>query len=412
MPLKLLRFKSGIVKDITEYSASKNGPFFIDGNLVRFTNGYAEKIGGWQKEVYYGLNASGSPDTDTVIKIQGTPKALISWRANSDGEDRLALGTSNHLYIFKQDVAYDVTPLRKTTTNLTNPLATTDGSTTITCTDAGHGAKDGDFLVIEESTAVGGVAADTINRKAGYQISNVATNTFDITVPDAATSTVASGGGTSIDFKYLIGIDDGLGAQSSTPGLGWGVGTWGQSTWNTARSGSATGIGTSLDATQWNLNLWGEDLLANVRNGAIYYWELSDGETSRAVLASTESGSSDIPTITRVTNISFPDRHFIVGGATEVGTTNFDPMLVRFSDQENFVDFTPRLENTAGDQRLEVGTKIIQMLPTRDETFIQTDEAAYAMSFVGPPFTFSFRLLAVNCGGVAINGAANVDGSI
>lgn len=412
MPLKLLRFKSGIVKDITEYSASKNGPFFVDGNLVRFTNGYAEKIGGWEKEVYYGVDASGSPDTNTAIKVQGTPKALISWRANSDGEDRLALGTSSHLYVFKQDVAYDVTPLRKTTTNLTNPLATTNGSTTITCTDAGHGAKDGDFLIIEDAAAVGGVAANTLNRKAGYQISNVGTNTFDITVPDAATSTVAAGGGTSIDFKYLIGIDAGLGAASSTPGLGWGVGTWGQGTWGTARSASSVGIGTSLDATQWNLNLWGEDLIANVRNGAIYYWELSDGETSRAVLASTESGSSDIPTITRTTSISFPDRHFIVGGATAVGTTDFDPMLVRFSDQENFVDFTPRVENTAGDQRLEVGTKIIQMLPTRDETFIQTDEAAYAMSFVGPPFTFSFRLLAVNCGGVAINGAANVDGSI
>ena len=78
MPLKLLRFKSGIVKDITEYSASKNGPFFVDGNLVRFTNGYAEKIGGWEKEVYYGLDARGSADTNTPIKVQGTPKALIT----------------------------------------------------------------------------------------------------------------------------------------------------------------------------------------------------------------------------------------------------------------------------------------------------------------------------------------------
>ena len=77
-------------------------------------------------------------------------------------------------------------------------------------------------------------------------------------------------------------------------------------------------------------------------------------------------------------------------------------------NQEDFTQFTPTSTNTAGDQRLEVGTKIISMIPTKDETFIQTDEAAYGMAFVGPPFTFSFRLLAVNCGGVALHGAANV----
>tara|TARA_X000001388_G_scaffold73794_1_gene65973 strand:- start:44711 stop:46624 length:1914 start_codon:yes stop_codon:yes gene_type:complete len=412
MPLQIIKLKPGIVKDISQYASGKNGPFFIDGNLVRFTNGYAEKIGGWEKEIYYGVGADGAADTNTPITVQGTPKAIVSWRANSDGEDRIALGTSSHLYIFLNSVAYDITPLRKTTSNLTNPLATTDGSTTITCTDNGHGSSNGDYIVIAEAAAVGGVVANTLNRAAGFEISNVTTNTFDITVPDAATSTVAAGGGTSIDFKYLIGNSGGLGAQSATPALGWGVGTWGQGTWNTPRSAASTGIGTSLDATQWNLNLWGEDLIANARNGQVYYWELSDGEANRAVLASTESGSSDIPTKTRVTSISFPDRHFIIGGATNVGGTNFDPMLIRFSDQENFVNFTPTSTNTAGDQRLEIGTKIIQMLPTKDETFIQTDEAAYAMTFVGPPFTFSFRLLAVNCGGVAINGAANVDGDI
>ena len=57
MPLQLIKLKPGIVKDISQYASGKNGPFFIDGNLVRFTNGYAEKIGGWEKEVYYGLVA-------------------------------------------------------------------------------------------------------------------------------------------------------------------------------------------------------------------------------------------------------------------------------------------------------------------------------------------------------------------
>ena len=87
-------------------------------------------------------------------------------------------------------------------------------------------------------------------------------------------------------------------------------------------------------------------------------------------------------------------------------------MLVRWSNQEDFVYFTPTSTNTAGDQRLEIGTEIISMIPTKDETFIQTDEAAYGMSFVGPPFTFSFRLLAVNCGAVSLHGSINVDSDV
>ena len=148
----------------------------------------------------------------------------------------------------------------------------------------------------------------------------------------------------------------------------------------------------ALEASQWTLNLWGEDLIANVRNGSIYYWDTSGGESSRAVAVSSISGASDVPTATRTTTISFPDRHFIAAGTTPLNGDPQDPMLVRFSDQEDFTNFTPTSTNTAGDQRLEIGTKIISMTPTKDETFIQTDEAAYGMSFVGPPFTFFIQV--------------------
>ena len=310
----------------------------------------------------------------------------------------------------KNSTIFDITPLRKTTSNLTNPLATADGSTTITCTDNSHGAINGDYVVIESAAAVGGVAANTLNRKTGYEISGVTTNTFTITVPSAATSTVSAGGGTTIDFKYLIGNAANMGIQSATPALGWGAGTWGLSTWGTARDPGSLPF--ALEATQWSLNLWGEDLIANVRNGAIYYWDTSGGESSRAVIVSGISGASDVPTATRTTTISFPDRHFIAAGTTPLNGDPQDPMLVRFSNQEDFTNFTPTSTNTAGDQRLEIGTKIISMTPTKDETFIQTDEAAYGMSFVGPPFTFSFRLLGVNCGASAIHGSASVDGDV
>ena len=404
MSYRLLKLNSGIVKDITEYSAGKNGPFYVDSNLVRFRNGYPTKIGGWEQEVYFD-----NADTSNATLAQGKPKNAVFWRADDDGIDRIALGTHNHLYIINSGVLYDITPLRKTSTNLSNPLVTTNGSTTITVTDTSHGAKTGDFIVIEQATAVGGISADTLNRIIGYPITVVDSNSFTIQSPTGASSG-ATGGGTGLDIKYLIGRDDNMNIESADTATGFGVGTWNLSTWGTARDVDSDTV--ALEATQWSLQLWGEDLLANNRNGQIYYWDTSAGEVNRASLVSALGGASGVPTKNRTIAISFPDRHLIVGGTTLLGTTTLDPMLVRFSDQEDFTNFTPTATNTSGDQRLEVGNKIVSIIPTKDETFINTDEACYGMSFVGPPFTFSFRLLAVNCGAVALHGTISVDGNV
>lgn len=404
MSYKLLKLNAGIVKDITEYASGKNGPFYVDSNLIRFRNGYPTKIGGWIQETYFN-----NVNTESTTLAQGKPKNAIFWRSITDGIDRIALGTHSHLYIINSGVLYDITPLRKTSLNLSNPLATNNNSTTITVTDTGHGAKTGDYIVIEQATAVGGITADTLNRIEGYEITVTGTNTFTIEVSSQASSS-ATGGGTGLDIKYLIGRDDHMNIQSADTATGWGTGTWGESTWGTARDISSDTV--ALEATQWSLQLWGDDLLANNRNGQIYYWDTSAGEGNRAVLVSSIAGATDVPTKNRTIAISFPDRHLIVGGTTLVGTTDQDPMLIRFSDQEDFTKFTPTATNTSGDQRLEVGNKIISIIPTKDETFINTDEAVYGMIFVGPPFTFSFRLLAVNCGAVAKNGAISVDGNV
>ena len=405
MPLQVLKFKPGIVKDITQYASGKNGPYFIDGNLVRFRNGYPTKIGGWEEDRYY-FNA----DTENATTVTGVPKEIVAWRSNSDSVDRIAIGTHNHLYVLKANIFYDISPVRKITSNLTNPVVVTNESTTVTITDADHGAFTGDFIVINSATTTGGVTAATLNRLEGYQITVVDDDDYTFTVPSAATSGV-TGGGTTIDITYLIGTAEGVGFQNSDPALGFGVGTWGESTWGEPRDATSSTV--SLSATQWSIVLWGEDLIINNSNGQLYYWDTSDnGETTRAALVSSEVGASGVPTSVHCITVSFPDRHLVAGGCTPLGSTTIDPMLVRWSNQEDFVYFTPTSTNTAGDQRLEIGTKIISMIPTKDETFIQTDEAAYGMSFVGPPFTFSFRLLAVNCGAVSINGSINVDSDV
>ena len=480
MALQLLQFNPGIVKDITEYSAGKTGPFWVDGDLVRFRNGYPTKIGGWQKDKINLVDSAGTI-TSTETTITGIARAMVNWRAITDGEDRIAIGTHNHLYIIQDQSLYDITPLRNKSNNATttaealdaseteidlvsgtdfktagtikidseiitytgknsnqltgctrgtnstsaathdsgavvtqvliNPIATTDGSTTITITDAAHGAKVGDFVVITGATATGGITAENLNRKAGYQVTAITTNTYTLTSPTAATSTVSAGGGNAVGLAYLIGIDAELGTQSSDPALGWGVGGWGIAGWNEPRSEANSDI--NLSNSNWSLNLWGEDLIANVRGGGIYYWDTSGTVSNRAVLVSSLSGALSVPSVSFVSTVSFPDRHFIAGGAQEYsGGGNVDPMLIRWSDQEDFTDFGPTSTNTAGDQRLQVGTKIVAMTPAREETIISTDEAIYGMTFVGPPFIFSFRLLATNSGAAGLNTMLTIDGDV
>ena len=479
MTLQLLQFKPGIVKDITEYSAGKNGPFWVDGDLVRFRNGYPTKIGGWQKDAISQTDSAGTI-TSTETTPQGIARKMINWRAITDGEDRIAVGTHNHLYIIQDQVLYDITPLRDATnasttttealdnsetaidltsvtgfktagviqigseiitytgistltltgcTRGTNsssaaahdsgatvtqiliaPITTADTTTTLTITDSGHGASVGDFVVFSGAAAVGGVTAENLNRKAGYQVTSITTNTYTVTSPTAATST-ATGGGNAVVISYLVGIAGGLGTQSSDPALGWGVGGWGQEAWNEPRSASESDV--NLTNSSWNLNLWGEDLIATVRGGGIYYWTVSGTVTNRAVLVSSLSGALSVPTVATVTTVSFPDRHFIAGGCTEyAGGGDLDEMLIRWSDQEDFTDFGPTSTNSAGDQRLEVGTKIVSIVNAREETIISTDSAIYGMTFVGPPFIFSFRLLATDCGAAGLNTMIAIDGNV
>jgi len=409
MPLQLLKYNPGVVKDITQYAAGKNGPYWVNSDLVRFKNGYPEKLGGWQKDELHELSPSGDI-TATETTIEGIARRMLYWRAAVDGVDRLAVGTHNHLLIIQNGAIYDITPLRATQTGLSNPVATTNGSTIVTITDSTHGALTGDWVVISGATATGGIPADTLNSYYGYQITRINTDSYTIVVPTAASSTVAAGGGT-ITIKYLVGLNDGLGVQSGAPALGWGAGAWGNEAWGTPRSASESTV--SLDNSSWNLSLWGEDLLATVRGGAIYYWDTSVGITTRASLVSSIAGADSVPAVARVTTVSFPDRHFIAGGCSAYGGGgNVDNMLVRWSSQEQFIKFAPTATNTAGDQRLEIGTKIVAMTAAREETIISTDEAIYGMTFIGGDFVFSFRLLATDSGAAGLNTMISVDGDV
>ena len=390
MPLTKLQFKPGINRDITSYS---NEGGWVDCDKVRFRLGFPEVIGGWEKY---------SPET-----YIGTVRGLHNWVA-LDGSNLLGLGTESKYYVEQGQQFYDVTPIRKTSTNSIT-FAATNGSSTITATDANHLAVQGDFVTISGAVSLGGlVTAAVLNQE--YQIDSVPTaNTYTIIAKDTTGATVtanasdSSNGGSGVDGVYQLnsGLNTGVG------GTGWGAGTWGRGTWGSAATAT---VATQLRI--WSHDNFGEDLLINPRDAGIFYWDKSDGLTARAVNISTLGGASDVPTICKQVMVSDVDRHVIAFGADTINTGEQDPLLIRFSSQETATDWTPRATNTAGDLRIGTGSEFVRAIETKREIIVFTDSSMHSMQFIGPPFTFGIQPLATNITIMGPNSAVAVNDAI
>ena len=390
MPLTKLQFKPGINRDITSYS---NEGGWVDCDKVRFRQGYPEVIGGWEKY-----------SSETYI---GTVRGLHNWVA-LDGSNLLGLGTESKYYVEEGQQFYDVTPIRKTSTNSIT-FSATNGSSTITVTDSNHLAVQGDFVTISEAVSLGGlITAAVLNQE--YQIDSVPTaNTYTITAKDTSGATVTANasdsgnGGSGVDGVYQInsGLNTGVG------GTGWGAGTWGRGTW-----GSAAASTVSTQLRIWSHDNFGEDLLMNPRDSGIFYWDKSDGLTARAVNISTLGGASDVPTICKQVMVSDVDRHVIAFGADAINTGEQDPLLIRFSSQETATDWTPRPTNTAGDLRIGAGSEFVRAVETKREIVIFTDSSMHSMQFIGPPFTFGIQPIASNTTIMGPNAAVAVNDAI
>ena len=344
MPLQPLDFRPGINKESTSYTAE--GGWF-DGNLVRFRKGFAEKIGGWQKYV--------SPS------YEGTGRKLHNW-VNLAGTKLLGLGTRLKLYIQEGNSYSDITPIRLTTGAGDVTFAATNGSSTITVTDASHGAVADDFVTFSGAAALGGsgnITAAVLNQE--YQIASVpTTNTYTITAKDATSgSTVTAnandsgnGGGSTVGaYQINVGLD------VFVDGTGWGVNAWGDSTW-----GSTSSLIATNQLRLWSMDNFGEDLIANPRAGSIYYWDNSTGISTRAIPLTSLSGANMAPTKGLQVIVSDIDRHILVLGADPIEngarSGSIDPLLIAFSDQENAAEWEPRSTNTAGSLRCSAGSEI------------------------------------------------------
>lgn len=371
MALTKVKFTPGINREGTQYTT---GYGWYDCDKVRFRKGRPECIGGWAKY--------------SEESFKGVCRSLSDWGTRV-GDRYLGIGTNLKFYIESGGEYFDVTPIRLATTGVAS-FSATNGSSTIEVTDAGNGVSAGDFVTFSGAVSLGGdITADVLNQE--YQVSaTIDANTYEIEAVDTAGNPVVANasdtgnGGGSVDAAYQIGV----GTNFFVPSTGWGAGPYGSGPY-----GSSSPLTATNQLRLWSQDAFGDDLIFNPRAGGVYYWDESAGLGQRGIALGDLPGASDAPVVALQTLVSEVDRHVICFGANPIGSTTIDPLLVRWSDQENAADWTPRATNSAGGQVLPTGTQIIGAVRTRQEILIFTDGGIVSMRFTGAPFVFSFSVV-------------------
>jgi len=455
MPLTKLQFRPGINRETTSYS---NEGGWFDMDKVRFRFGYPEKIGGWEKtsatyflgtcralhpwvalsgERYLGvgthlkyyINEGGGYNDITPLRATTSAgDVTFSASANTLGAN-VAIGDTNitltsssgfpesgRIKINSEIITYAAVSGNILQGCLRGQSSTTEAAhtsgdavlcATLIVTDADHGVLENDFVTYSGAATLGGnITAAILNQE--YQVvSKVNANSYlidareEASLPSITTttgytptyvfaSTSDSGnGGSSVVGAYQINT----GLDTTIVGTGWGAGTWSRGAWGSAASLAASGQTLRI----WSHDNFGEDLLINVRDAGIYYWDKTNGMTNRAVAISDLVGANTAPTIAKKVLVSDRDRHVIAFGCDpqdNIGTQ--DPLLIRFSDQESITDWAATATNTAGDLRLGSGSEIVTAVETRQQVLVFTDVSLHAMQFLGPPFTFGINTVSEN----------------
>lgn len=395
MPLKKLLFRSGVDREQTRYASEAIGSVgnatqsvggWYESEKVRFRSGTPEKIGGWVRI--------------SEFTFLGVCRSLFNW-VTLGNLNLMGVGTNLKFFIEKGGAYNDITPIRATET-LTNPFTATLGSSVITVADASHGALNGDFVTFTGATGLGGnITAGVLNQE--YQITLVNGNVYTITVGVAANATDVTGspGGGTVTAAYQLNV----GPEFQVPLTGWGAGTWSSGVWGTG--------GTSLSGLRlWSQSNFGEDLIFAPRDGGIFYWDATTNVTSRGVALQSLPGASDCPTVQKFIFVSDISRFVFAFGCNELGSAVQDPMLVRWSDQESAVDWTPDPTNQAGGIRLSNGSELVACLQTRQEIVVWSDSAIYSIQYVGAPIVWRTELLGENISIIGPNAPATASGVV
>lgn len=376
-----LKYQPGIVRDATRYSAAGT---WYDASLVRFRNGYPEMWGGWMI------------DEPTGFSMQGICRSLHRFSTLS-GYQYLGVGTSKRFYVLSDDLYYDVTPLGRTA-SLTDPFTTTSGSAVVNVTDASHGILPGATVIISGATDTGGILAANLNGEhlvTGY----IDENTYQITAATSATSTATGGGAVTINYLLNIGSDN------VAVGGGWGSDAWSVGPWGDPTAADKLGM--------WTQGNWGEDLVANVNKGGIYYWDASSPSNRMVELKDLAGADGNAPDYAEFILISHRDRHLLAFGASEFGTGNVAPMSFRWCSQENILNWNEAdLNGTAGSLPLSIGSHIIAAIQTQAEIVVWTDASIYSVRYIGAPYIYGADIITDFSDIVGLKAATSFDNNV
>lgn len=394
MPLQKLQFRPGVNREGT--TLANEGGWF-DCDKIRFRSGYPEKIGGWAALSY-----------NTFL---GVCRSLWNW-VTLRQYNLLGVGTNLKFYVEDGGDYYDITPLRETNTNPSGEITLdiTSGSDILTITDTGADALQvDDFITIAGATDLGtvstNVTAAVLNQE--FQIISVISGTqYTVQLSVTANETASDATMTGLTIAYQINT----GFPIYTIGTGWGTGPWSRLSWG---SGFSTGFG--LQLRLWSQSNFGEDLLFSPRGGALYLWQPGGGATPAFGTRGTLISGLDVPAYINQIMVSDTSRIVIAFGCNDYGaygTTAQDPLLIRWTEQESYTNWTPAATNQAGSYRLSHGSEIVGAMQTRQEILVWTDAAIYSMQYLGPPFVYGFTLLADNISIVSPNAMATAAGVV
>ena len=376
MPLQKLALKPGVNRENTRYT-SEGG--WYESDKIRFRQGTPEKIGGWQRI--------------SEATFLGVCRSLWNW-VTLGSQNLIGVGTNLKFYIENGGAYNDITPIRATVT-LTNPFTTVNGSPTVTVVDANGGYTSEDFVTFSGASAIGGL---TLNGEYQITVTPGVANTYTITASSNANAS-GTGGGT-VTAAYQINT----GAASVTPITGWGASSWGSGAW---------GIGETSDIQirLWSQANFGEDLIFAPRGGAIYFWDATAGLTARGVtLASISPATANVPSVQDLILVSDISRFVFAFGCNDLASATKNPMLIRWSDQENATQWTPAATNQAGSLQLSRGAEIVTARQARQEVLVWSDSALYALQYVGAPVVWGAQLVGENISIASQNAVAYANG--
>jgi len=467
MPLQKVQLRPGLNREGTDY-ANEGG--YFDGDKIRFRSGFPEKIGGWVRlstanfwgicrslwnwatlngsnllgigtnlkyyiengGVYYDItpivssvnevNAISTGFTTLVANVNATTTTFTVTNGNNFPPQNGVVKIDSEVIFYNalsSNVATNCIRGYNNTTATVHTAGANVRSAFFVLKDTNNDTSDKDFVILSNCSvsSIGGIANTVINGEhqvfkysTGIDFALASTADNNLSNVTYCTSAVANTANVTVQNEYPSGL------PVYSLGTGWGAGPWSRGGWGTAYTGG-TGVGQQLRL--WSNDNYGQDLIIAPRGGQIFYWEAANGIGNRAKyladLANVVSAGSGVwvPTETNQVVASAIQRFVIAFGANSFAVgdpnTDFDPMLVRWSDQENPYEWVPDITNQSGEFRLSNGSYIMTAKATRQEILVWTDSAIYSMQYLGPPYVWGFQILMDNISIISPNAAITIN---